>query len=181
MNPSILRRTLQLSVVVAWTLFGASTALASITFPPVIQSELSLAGAPECTLCHRSDLGGVGTVVRPFGRTMMTQFGLMSGNIAALRAGLAGSEAAQLDSDGDGTSDIDELRMGSDPNVGVSGMEAAPEVPLPQTGCALSAPSPTGGGAALAIVLLGLALRRRGSARATRSSRIRNRTRIAAW
>lgn len=175
MNPSIRRRSLLLGAVVISTLLCSATAFASVTFPPVIQSELSLASAPDCTLCHRNDLGGVGTVVRPFGRTMMSQFGLMSGNVAALRAGLAGSEAAKLDSDGDGTSDIDELRMGSDPNVGVSGMEAAPEVPLPQTGCALGGYSPSGGGAALTVVLVGLALRRRSWARATRSSRIRNR------
>ena len=170
--------------VAASMLSSSAPAFASLSFPPVIQNQLALAKAPDCTLCHRSDAGGVGTVIRPFGRTMMTQFGLQSANLASLRAALSGSEAAQFDSDGDGTSDIEELRMGSDPNVGVSGVEAAPEVPLPQTGCALGArspgPSPAGGVAALAVGLLGLALMRRGSRHATRSSRVRNRARMAA-
>jgi len=178
MRPPTQRWLVSLSVAAALAVFGSAPALASITFPPVIQSELSLAKAPECTLCHKSDVGGVGTVIRPFGRTMMTQFGLSSGNLGALRAGLSGADSAQLDSDGDGISDIDELRMGSDPNVGASGVEAAPEVPLPQTGCALGAHSPASDVAALSVVLLGLALMRRSTARATRTSRIRNRLRI---
>jgi hypothetical protein len=180
MSPAIRRQWLWLGLIAAPSLLFSASASASITFPPLIQSELALAKAPDCTLCHRSDVGGVGTVTRPFGRTMMTQFGLSSANLAALRAGLAGSEAAHFDSDGDGTSDIEELRLGSDPNVGASGMEAAPDVPLPQTGCALNARSPASGVAALAVVLVGLGLMRRSSARATRTSRIRNRARTAA-
>jgi hypothetical protein len=179
MTAVLWRRLLSSLPVAVLALFGSASVSASVSFPPLIQSELSLAKAPECTLCHRSDLGGVGTVVRPFGRTMMTQFGLMgANNLGSLRAGLGGSEAAQFDSDGDATSDIDELRMGSDPNVGISEMEAAPDVPLPQTGCALGVRSNAFGICALAVVLLGLAVQRRCSVRATRTSRVRNRVRI---
>jgi len=177
------RWLLSLSVTATVILSSSGPALASVSFPPLIQSQLSLAKAPDCTLCHRNDEGGFGTVTRPFGRTMMTQFGLMGANVAALRSALSGSDAAKLDSDGDGTSDIDELRMGTDPNVGVSGVETAPDVPLPQTGCTVNASlpsSPLSAGAALAVVLLGLSLRHRRSGRATRTSRIRNRRRIRA-
>jgi hypothetical protein len=161
----------------------SAPALASLSFPPAIQSELSLGKAPDCTLCHRSDAGGFGTVTRPFGRTMMTQFGLTAANVAALRSALAGSDAAKFDSDGDGTSDIDELRRGTDPNVGTSGVETGPNVPLPQTGCALNSSlpsSPWSAGAALVVALVGCALQRRRARRATRTSRIRNRLRIRA-
>jgi len=167
-----------LGVVLGAMLSSPAPALA---FPLAIQSELSLVKAPDCTLCHRNDLGGIGTVTRPFGRTMMTQFGLMGANVAALRSALAGSDAAKLDSDGDGASDIDELRKGTDPNVGSSGMEAAPNVPLPRTGCALNASlpsSPLSAGAAFIVVVIGVSLQRRRSARATRTSRIRNCLRI---
>lgn len=169
-----------LGVIATAMLSNSAPALASVSFPPVIQSELSLARAPECTLCHRTEVGGFGTVTRPFGRTMMTQFGLMGANVAALRSALSGSEAAKLDSDGDGAADIDELRAGTDPNVGVSGVETGPDVPLPQTGCAMTAcppSSPWSVGAALAVVVVGLSLQRR-RACATRTSRIRNRLRI---
>jgi len=149
-------------------------AQASITYPPAIQSELMLAKAPECTLCHRNDLGGAGTVVRPFGRTLVTQFGLVGGaNSGALRAALSASDAAGFDSDGDGTSDIDELRMDTDPNVGASGVETAPDVPLPQTGCALGARSAQRGSLFLPLLFAaaGAIYRLR---RAMRSSRTRN-------
>ena len=172
-----------LAVITAAILTRSAPALASLSFPPAIQSELSLAKPPECTLCHRNDAGGFGTVTRPFGRTMMTQFGLTAANVAALRSALAGSDAAKLDSDGDGSSDIDELREGTDPNVGVSGVETGPNVPLPQTGCAVNSSlpsSPLGAGAALVVAVIGLSLQRRRSARATRTSRIRNRPRIRA-
>ena len=178
---SVMQRKLRLSLAAAAVfLFGSAPAFASAAFPLVIQSELKLANAPPCTLCHRNDQGGVGTVIRPFGRTMMTQFGLSSGNVAALRAAISGSDAAKLDSDGDGVSDIDELRVGTDPNVGVSGMESAPEVPLPQTGCAVNAslPNSPASGVAALVVLIGLSLHYRRSRRAIRTSRIRNRLRI---
>src|SRR6478609_2423287 len=99
----------------------ARTAFSSTPFPPTIQAELGLKAAPACTLCHRSDVGGFGTVVTPFGRTMMNRLGVSAANIGSLKAGLAADEAQQLDSDGDGASDIDELQADMDPNVAASG------------------------------------------------------------
>jgi MYXO-CTERM domain-containing protein len=136
----------------------ARSAFASPTYPAIIQSELQLMQAPDCTLCHRDDLGGAGTVIRPFGRTLMGHFQLTGGNnIAALKAALAGDEAQHSDSDGDGVGDIDELLMNTNPNVGVSGVETAPDVPLPETGCALAHGAPSGG-AAWGLTLAALSL-----------------------
>jgi hypothetical protein len=115
----------------------ALPAFASPVYPITIQTQLGLAKAPDCTLCHHDDNGGAGTVVRPFGRTMTGRFGLVGGsNIAALKSALEGDDAEHVDSDGDGVPDIDELRAGTDPNVGVSGVESS-DVPLPETGCSL--------------------------------------------
>jgi hypothetical protein len=116
----------------------AFTAFASPVYPITIQMQLGLARAPDCTLCHRDDNGGIGTVIRPFGRTMIERFGLTGGsNIAALKSAIEGDDAEHVDSDGDGVPDIDELRAGTDPNVGVSGIESS-DVPLPETGCSVA-------------------------------------------
>ncbi len=157
-----------LSLQALLALLAPSAAFASPTYPPTIQAQLGLAQAPDCTLCHRDDVGGIGTVVRPFGRTMVERFGLTGGSTtAALRAALEGDDAEHVDSDGDGIADIDELRAGTNPNVGASGVEVAPDVPLPETGCAFAGASATGGTALLMLVGVGLVLaRRRTTARA---------------
>ena len=151
-------------------LFGcllSASAFASPTYPPTIQSDLGLAQAPDCTLCHRDQLGGAGTVVRPFGRTLIDHFQLTgNNNVALLKAALAGDDAQNLDSDGDGVTDIDELRMGTNPNVGVSGVEAGPDVPLPETGCALAVRSPVSDLSVLLVMCVGLGFFARRSRRA---------------
>lgn len=139
-------------------LLVAREASASPTYPPTIEAELMLERAPDCTLCHRDDNGGIGTVVRPFGRTMLGHFQLTGGNnTGLLKAALAGDDAEHLDSDGDGVPDIDELRMGTDPNVGASGTEAPLDVPLPETGCALAARVQASRYAWLGFLLVGFA------------------------
>ncbi|HEY3668804.1 MAG TPA: thrombospondin type 3 repeat-containing protein [Polyangiaceae bacterium] len=155
----------------AWSfamLLAAST-WASPTYPPTIQSELMLEHMPDCVLCHRDDLGGIGTVIRPFGRTMLNHFMLTGGNnVNLLKAALQGDDAEHLDSDGDGVPDIDELRMGTDPNVGLSGVEEPLDVELPATGCALRARRQGGWGPA-ALLFVGLMMFRRRS----RAARLR--------
>jgi hypothetical protein len=141
---------------------AAAPAWASPIYPATIQAQLGLAQAPDCTLCHRDDAGGDGTVIRPFGRTMMSHFGLTGGsNIAALKAAIEGDDAEHIDSDGDGVPDIDELRAGTNPNVGLSGVEAAPDVALPETGCAFAARSSVRDMRCVAFACLGLGLLRR--------------------
>lgn len=145
--------------------------LGSLSFPNEMKKHLNLADipppAPGCRICHKDDKGGVMNVNKPFGRTMM-DLGLKGASLPSLRGALDAVEAAASDSDTDGTSDITELREGTDPNVRVArpGEDPLPpleEIPLPETGCAVSAPSKGDGAAVggLLLALVSLARRRR--------------------
>lgn len=145
-----------------YSLLLPGQAVASPGYPPLIQAELGLANPPDCTLCHRDSLGGPGTVVRPFGRLMMSHFQLSGGsNLGALKAALAGDAGEHLDIDSDGVPDLEELRAGSDPNVGASGEQPAVDLPLPETGCALGSGAGRAGASRLLFVALCLLLVRR--------------------
>lgn len=97
-------------------LLTASIAWGTPTFPAVLQSHLSLAEAPaqSCGLCHLNGVPGVGTVTTPFGIALRER-GLVASSDASLRAALD-AVGDGTDSDGDGTSDLAELRAGTDPN-----------------------------------------------------------------
>jgi hypothetical protein len=157
------------SCLVAVAALGlAAPAGASLAFPGALTQELGVAlpvPAPGCKLCHKDDKGGFMTVDKPFGRAML-KAGTQGGNVAALLASLGTLEAAGTDSDGDGTSDVAELRAGADPNVAdqVDGGPTEPPqdpIPLPQTGCALGGPIPAGSGWLLAVAGALLVFRRR--------------------
>ncbi|MCI0571886.1 MAG: thrombospondin type 3 repeat-containing protein [Myxococcaceae bacterium] len=139
-----------------------TAAWATSNFPEVLQQELALPSAPSCSLCHQGP-EAVGTVVTPFG-TSMRQRGLVLYDDAALRSALGAMLEQAVDSDGDGTPDLDELRAGEDPNRVPPG---AGEVELlePRYGC-----SSTGGGAVGAALLLLLVLARSRGLRTRMSS-----------
>ncbi|HEY2405563.1 MAG TPA: thrombospondin type 3 repeat-containing protein [Polyangiaceae bacterium] len=110
--------------------------------------------APPCTLCHSSDLGGPGTVVTDFGREVLSQGAIGKNDVGSLDRALATMDAEQTDSDGDGIPDLDELRMGSDPNDGPGN-----GLPIPQTGCAVRGSPDSGVVTLLALALCSIALR----------------------
>jgi MYXO-CTERM domain-containing protein len=105
----------------------APAAQASPAFPGAIQSKLSMTSAPSCALCHEGGKVGLGTVTTGFGRAMMTR-GLKAGDVAALNAALDRMVADKVDSDGDGTLDVDELEAGKDPNGTTLAAANAPPV-----------------------------------------------------
>ena len=102
----------------------ATPALASNSFPTAIDGHLSLGYEPVCTLCHQTLLGGSGTVVQPFGQKMRSR-GLVANNLPSLNNALDALDAEGSDVDEDGIGDIQELRDGTDPNVG--GSASGPE------------------------------------------------------
>jgi hypothetical protein len=160
-------RSLSSCLVAVAALGLASPARASLAFPGALTQELGVAlpvSGPGCKLCHKDDKGGFMTVDKPFGRAML-KAGTQGGNVATLLASLGTLDAAGTDSDGDGTSDVTELRAGADPNVADPMDGGTPEphepIPLPQTGCALSRPNAAGCGWLLVALGVLLASRRR--------------------
>ena len=103
-----------LHTAIATTLALARTAHAVQTYPAEIQSHLGLDFTPPCTLCHATNAGGLGTITTPFGKALQAH-GLTT-DIATLDRAL--DALADNDSNGDGISDIQQLKNGSDPNTG---------------------------------------------------------------
>ncbi|MBL8919648.1 MAG: hypothetical protein JNJ54_12345 [Myxococcaceae bacterium] len=100
---------------------GAAAASATPTFTGVMQTELMMSGPPPgvCGVCHLNGVTTTGTVTTPFGRAVRMN-GLMANNDASLRAALTALTMANTDSDGDGCSDIAELKgmpSPTNPNV----------------------------------------------------------------
>ncbi len=98
-------------------------ALATPDFPGVIQQQLGLAQPPRCTICHATDAGGAGTVVKPFGIYLRSR-GLVAFDEASLRNALLADIGERHSSSG-GVTDIDALKAGEDPN-GTQGSNLVP-------------------------------------------------------
>lgn len=149
-------------------------ATASPTYPDEIDADLSLPymlGTDHCTICHASNGGGQGTVIRPFGQAMRTVGGLEGGNKTdVLKTALAALEKAGTDSDCNGVPDIEQLKAGQDPNTGLY-IDGSGKADMPSAGCGDTVafgcgaqlsrvPAPWQGAAVLAAAL-GAALARR--------------------
>lgn len=109
------RRFASASGLVALTLLGANAA-ASPTFPAAVQDHLDLTCKPDCTTCHTRPEGGLGTARQPFGLAMQ-RAGLTAGQPSKIPAALDRLEDDSSDVDADGTTDIEELVKGTNPNL----------------------------------------------------------------
>lgn len=105
-------------LVVAAFVALSTNASASPTFPSVVKETLSLGSPPDCTLCHASPSGGMGTANTGFA-TYLKSRGLRGGDQASLRSALQAMIGEKHDTDGDGVPDADELKNGTDPNGAV--------------------------------------------------------------
>ena len=149
-----------LTVLVFIGLSWCSLAHAVEEFPGQIESDLTLSYQVPCSVCHIKGNTGSSTPITPFALSLRSRG--LEGEVSSLATALSRSEADGVDSDGDGTTDIAELRAGTDPNS--SANASIVNDPEPGYGCGGSAPkgrSAPGLASALVLVWL-LALRRRG-------------------
>lgn len=142
-----------------FVLFTASSALATSNFPGALRTKLTLTYDPQCATCHTNGVTGKGTVNTPFGTAMRAR-GLVASDTNALNAAIDKMVTDKVDSDGDGATDVDELKAGTDPNAkpgaGASGAEY---------GCSASGSDPAAialGLGAFAALLLSRRRRRAG-------------------
>jgi MYXO-CTERM domain-containing protein len=112
-------------VALVATSLSAGRAQATENFPPAIQADLGLAAPPDCSICHVG-VQARGTVVTAFGTAMRAR-GLVLRDEASLKQALLRMEGERVDSDGDGTPDIAQLREGRDPNGTGGGGNNDPE------------------------------------------------------
>jgi hypothetical protein len=99
--------------------------VATPDFPGTIQRQLELAQPPRCTVCHSTDAGGTGTVVKPFGMYLQSR-GLVPGDDDSLRNALLADIGERHSSNGGLSTDVDALKGGQDPNVSGAGASVAP-------------------------------------------------------
>ena len=120
-------------------------ARATPNFPAAVARDLQLSAPPACTVCHATNAGGAGTVVKPFGKYLVSR-GLVPFDENSLSGALAAAAGERHDTDGDGILDVDALKQGLDPN-GTS--SHGPAIGDPTFGC-----STTGGGAGSTLWLV---------------------------
>ena len=171
MKPKAHFSLLLAAFALGWISF-AVPARASSDYPGIVQQHLSMPCTPQCTICHRDLLGGRGTVVKPFGISML-EAGLTFSTPDSVDPALDDLDMRMVDSDNDGVPDITELRQGDDPNA--AGQDSLCGQTGPRYGCgAHIAPEPEPRSAAWAVALaavFGLAARRRRFTRSRSASR----------
>ena len=121
-------------------------------FPADLQADLMLSYQPPCSVCHVNGVTGSGTAQTPFAKSMKDR-GLVPANDASLASALTRMETDKVDSDGDTVLDVDELVMGTDPNVADKGAAPTQKGPSVAYGCGarIATRGEAGGAEALAI------------------------------
>lgn len=110
----LLRRLVPSFCVVAIALTLVSSADAAPDYPRNIESHLGMNYAPPCSICHLHGQTGDGTPIEPFAWSMRARG--LTGSRDTLTPALDADQADKVDSDGDGITDIDELKNGTDVN-----------------------------------------------------------------
>jgi hypothetical protein len=148
-------------LIVLGAVLASRSAVAKPSFPDLIAHDLNLPYQVPCSICHVKGNTGSGTANTPFALSLRAR-GLTGEGENSLASALSALETEGVDSDGDGESDVTELRAGTDPNSSTNASLAGD--PDPGYGCGGSPPRGHRRGAAplAGIGLLGWLLRRRG-------------------
>jgi hypothetical protein len=137
-----------------------SLAAAKEEFPSQIQSDLTLSYQVPCSVCHLKGNTASSTVGTPMALSLRERG--LSGDRQSLVSAFLRLKTDNVDSDGDGISDVAELHDGTDPNSAANANINGDQEP--GYGCGGSAPKGRNGGqAVIGAVALGwlLSLRRR--------------------
>ena len=135
-------------------------------FPGIVATTLagpSPAHTPPCSVCHLGGKTSGATIFTPFAWAMRLRG--LDGSQSSVAPAIKKVQTDDVDSDGDGVTDADEIIAGTDPNnAGV-----ATDLQDPHLGCNTSGRAPSGPvGAAFLLVALLLTRRRRPVRLATR-------------
>ena len=156
-------------------------AWASPDYPPVLAAAIAkelpnaLHCVPLCTACHLTTMGGPGEL-NVFGINLETIGGLSQGDASLIDGALVKLIAADPDSDGDGTHDVEELTVGDSPSIaGPAGdNQFCPDIKY-GCGASIATPPPVDNisliPAGLAVLGLAVARRRRVAIRARLAKR----------
>jgi hypothetical protein len=148
------------SLLLALAVTSPLAARATPNFPAAIARDLQLSSPPACTICHATNAGGSGTVVKPFGKYLVSR-GLAPFDEGSLAGALAAAAGEHHDTDGDGILDVDALKQGLDPN---GSSTPATTLEDPSFGCA----STRGGGGTSTLLLALVVLLRLAAAKLCR-------------
>jgi MYXO-CTERM domain-containing protein len=142
----------------AWS----ALAQAKDEFPSEIAGDLKLSYQPPCSVCHIDGNTGSSTPITPLALSLRSRG--LNGENSSLVSAFGKLESDAVDSDGDGITDVAELKAGTDPNSSANGsIENDQE---PGYGCGGTAPQGRSAPGAAGVLTLGWLLlrRRRGQA-----------------
>jgi hypothetical protein len=124
------------SSALALTVLAPSSAQAAPEFPKYIKDHLALDYEPPCELCHWEGNAGIGTIRTPFGLSVRS-YGPGPDGSQEILAAIDQMATAKIDSDGDGTDDVTELKSHRDPNVAAPGDTPYPNPNIVNAGCSV--------------------------------------------
>lgn len=111
----IVPRSARIAVLLLCLAVGSSKAYAVEDFSQFIRDELQLSAQPSCTFCHTRKDDGLASDT-PFGEALKKRGFARKDGVPSLRSALRNLDELNVDSDGDGVGDVEELRAEADPN-----------------------------------------------------------------